>query len=323
MSSDVEKSIETTEKLANDLNYDTNWCDMPPEVKSKCIGKMEFKERLSLRCTAKAERSLVDSEKIEFQKGSFLGESERYGPLCQVSLDSKDGSKLIFKNLKDPFELMKYIWKVGNFENLVIHIPEGTSFEEKVIKYTGKMSAKNVEFNVTLCATEIILAILKNTKNEFESIKFEADHDNDLPIDEILATPQIQNAKYWHIRCYDKKDTLRKVAQVWIDKNSVIGSTFQLYSWLEGPFDEFLEHFAERIVSKSEERVRVRTDNADRHILLEWGWNPILKVHFELDNYFRLLVISADIKESEYDDDCIGWIRKIHPNPDIDYNYFP
>ncbi|CAO4368286.1 unnamed protein product [Caenorhabditis nigoni] len=230
--------IETWKKLSKNPIYDTNWCDMPSEIKSKCIGKMEFKERLSLRCTAKAERSLVDLQKIEFQK-------------------------------------------------------------------------------------EIIVAILKNTKNEFESIKFEADHDNDFPIDEILATPQIQNAKYWHIRCYDKKDTLRKVAQVWIDKNSVIGSTFQLYSWLEGPFDEFLEHFAERIVSKSEERVRIRTDNADRHILLEWGWNPILKVHFELDNYFRLLVISADIKESEYDDDCIGWIRKIHPNPDIDYNYFP
>ncbi|CAO4368288.1 unnamed protein product [Caenorhabditis nigoni] len=314
MSSDVEKSIETTEKLANDPIYDTNWCDMPPEVKSKCIGKMEFKERLSLRCTAKAERSLVDSEKIEFQKGSFLGESERYGPLCQVSLDSKDGSKLIFKNLKDPFELMKYIWKVGNFENLVIHIPEGTSFEEKVIKYTGKMSAKNVEFNVTVCATEIILAILKNTKNEFESIGIDADSNDGFPFDEILAIPQVQNVRYWHIVDYNETDTLRKVAQVWIDKNSKIGSTFQLYSWYEGAFDEFLEHFTERIVSKSEERVRIRTDNADRHILLEWGWNPILKVHVDWGNYLRLMVISADMKESEYDNDCIGWIRKMHPN---------
>ncbi|PIC32433.1 hypothetical protein B9Z55_012762 [Caenorhabditis nigoni] len=61
--------LKPSEKASADPIYDTNWCDMPDDIKLECIGKLKLSERLSLRCTAKAERSLVDSQKIEFTEG--------------------------------------------------------------------------------------------------------------------------------------------------------------------------------------------------------------------------------------------------------------
>ncbi|CAO4372848.1 unnamed protein product [Caenorhabditis nigoni] len=71
MASDLENITDKAAKLSIKPIYDTNWCDMPDDIKLECIGKMELNERLSLRCTAKAERSLVDSQKIKFTVGRF------------------------------------------------------------------------------------------------------------------------------------------------------------------------------------------------------------------------------------------------------------
>ncbi|PIC40968.1 hypothetical protein B9Z55_008547 [Caenorhabditis nigoni] len=311
MASDIEKSMGEAGKSSTDKVYDTNWCDMPSEVKAKCIGKMEFKERLSLRSTAKAERSLVDSQKIEFKKGILLG--ELYDGDFKLSLYSENKDKISFKSMKKRLELMKYIWKVGVFELLCISIgslfgeEEAPAMKAEFIGNTSEISAKNIAYGD--CDTDIILYILRSTKNGVESIEMIASA-NPHPFDDILAIPQVQNAKYWHIKNHDKIDGLHKVAQVWIDNNSEIGSTCQFSITIEPSnilFDEFLEHFADRIVSTSTKRIRIRTDNKDRHILLEYGhlyFNP---------QFFRFMVISADMKESEYDEDCKVWTRKIDP----------
>ncbi|PIC40969.1 hypothetical protein B9Z55_008548 [Caenorhabditis nigoni] len=312
MSSDIQKSIKTTEKLANDSIYDTNWCDMPSEIKAKCIGKMEFKERLSLRSTAKAERSLVDSQKIKFQKGVLMGELDNGD--FEVSLDSENGNTVSFKTMKDRLELMKYIWKVGVFEELNVSISplfgeeEAPAMKEKFIGNTSEISAKNVGFGH--CDTDIILYILRNTKNGVESIEMNA-FGNPHPFDDILAIPQVQNTKYWHIEYHNQTDALHKVAQVWIDNNSSIGSTFQLSIDTNVSFDDFKGHFTERIITTSTKRARISTNNPDHHILLERGWNPY-GVYFR-PQFFRLTVISADMKESDYDDNCKEWIRKLDP----------
>ncbi|PIC32479.1 hypothetical protein B9Z55_012794 [Caenorhabditis nigoni] len=73
MASDIENLTEKTKNLSIDSVYDTNWCHMPDDIKLECIGKMELSERSSLRCTAKAERSLVDSQKIKFTEGLLWG----------------------------------------------------------------------------------------------------------------------------------------------------------------------------------------------------------------------------------------------------------
>ncbi|CAO4372849.1 unnamed protein product [Caenorhabditis nigoni] len=126
---------------------------------------------------------------------------------------------------------------------------------------------------------------------------------------DICAISQIQNVPYWQIDYYERTDSLHKVAQMWIDKNTEIGSTFQATVYNNGSFEEFLEHFTDRIVSQSDTKVRIRTNNPDRHILLEQGFIEFARVR----QFFRLMVISAEMNESEYDDNCEEWILKMDP----------
>ncbi|CAO4372843.1 unnamed protein product [Caenorhabditis nigoni] len=169
MSIDVNKLAEKTEHLSIDPVYDTNWCDMPDDIKLECIGKMELSERLSLRSTAKAERSLVDSQKIGFYRCDIQGH-----PLFHnVSLVSEDKITFSFKKRSNQFEFLKYIWKVGVFENLQISIYE-TGFKEDFLNYAGEISAKNIDFHC--CNSELMINILQKMKNGVESIMMNARH---------------------------------------------------------------------------------------------------------------------------------------------------
>ncbi|PIC52339.1 hypothetical protein B9Z55_002488 [Caenorhabditis nigoni] len=228
-----------TGKSSTDPIYDTNWPDMPPEIKLKCIRKLKFRDRLSLRCTAKAERSLVDSQKIDFTK------------------------------------------------------------------------ARQIEFDVYNNAN--VVALLRKMKDGIESIKIDFHIEMEYSLDEILAVSHVQNVPYWHIKDYNETDSLRKVAQMWIDKNSEVGCTFQVsIEEKDGSFEVFLEHFTDRIVSKNEKRVRIHTNHPDRHILLERGLNDYVEDD-DFPQFFRLLVIPTGMKESEYDENCKEWICKIDP----------
>ncbi|PIC32455.1 hypothetical protein B9Z55_012777 [Caenorhabditis nigoni] len=312
MSSDSENSFEIPEKLSIDPIYKTNWCDMSAEIKRECIGKMEFKERLSLRCTAKAERSLIDSQKIKFHKGEFWAESDDRFDAVLYSENGNKFSKCLDGGPKTlankAFEFVKYIWKVGVFENLQISffVPV---YEAKLKDYTGEISAKNVYLEY--CDADMVLSIIQKLNDDVESIMTNPGLGGlpDIDSDEFLAIPQIQNVPYWHIANYSKTNSLHKVAQMWIDKNSKIGSTFQVYTFDDGSFQEFLEHCKDRIVSKSKKRVRIRTNNPDRHILLERGFVRIEGA----PQYFRLMVIHSEMEESKYDNNCKAWIRKIDP----------
>ncbi|CAO4372841.1 unnamed protein product [Caenorhabditis nigoni] len=288
---------------------------MPDDIKLECIGKMKFRERLSLRCTAKAERSLVDSQKMRIFKCDIYESDSDFkndgddDHIVQIS--SKDSFLFIqeFKNAHEAFDFMIYLFKIGVFEHVTIDLNDMT-VKEELKKFTGEVSTKNIDLDCR--DNEMVVAVLQKVKNGVESIKIDCKEDIDYKFDEILAISQVQNSKYWHIANYRKSDALHKVAQVWIDKNAEIGSTFQLSAEIDGSADEFLEHFTDRIVSKSEERIRIRTNSVDRHILLERGLDDYIGIN-DFPEFFRLLVISAEMKESEYDDDCEEWIWKIDP----------
>ncbi|PIC32461.1 hypothetical protein B9Z55_012781 [Caenorhabditis nigoni] len=311
MSSDIENLAKQTENLSIEPIYNTNWCDMPAEIKVECIGKMELIERLSLRSTAKDERSLVDSQTIKFRKGEFRGNAYCF----DASLYSENGYELS-KNLTDSsneaFEFVRYIWKVGVFENLKISF-YGTAYTRKMKKYTGEIKAKNVELHY---GDILILPMIVQKLNDgIESIMTYPDSLGapNLDFNKLFAIPQIQNVPYWHIGNCDQTESLHRVAKMWIDRNSKVGCTFQIYIFADGSFKEFLEHFTERIVSKNEKRARIRTNNPDRHIILERGLIEIVDDLVEIPQFFRLMVISVEMKESEYDDNCEKWISKICP----------
>ncbi|PIC32418.1 hypothetical protein B9Z55_012751 [Caenorhabditis nigoni] len=312
MTSDIENLTEKTVNLSTDPIYKTNWCDMPEELKRECIGKMGFDERMLLRLTAKAERSLANSQSLMFHDGSFyiIGNHHYIDLTVDNGNDQRERkAKRNYKNPNDEFELMKYIWGVGVFENFLFFCDDPFFMEE--VNYTGKIKAKNVD--LVNCENGLLPKILQKMSNGVEAIKLSPDCNNlsEFPLDEILAIPQVQNSLYLQISNYDQADTLQKVAQVWINNNnSKIGFTFQLSTETHKLFNEFSKHFADRIVSESEKRVRIRTNNPDRHILLERGLDNVVTVDYHVQ-FFRLMVISAKMKESEYDDNCKEWISKM------------
>ncbi|UMM13393.1 hypothetical protein L5515_001693 [Caenorhabditis briggsae] len=55
------------------LDYFSHWNDLPPELKSACIKHLDFKTRLLLRSTSRAERALVDSQKFNLEHVQIKG----------------------------------------------------------------------------------------------------------------------------------------------------------------------------------------------------------------------------------------------------------
>ncbi|PIC32440.1 hypothetical protein B9Z55_012767 [Caenorhabditis nigoni] len=308
-----------TGKSSKEPIFKTNWCDIPAEIKLKCIRKLEFKERWSLRDTAKAERSLVDSQKIKFSSGYLM--SNNYSCLS-VTLVSENGNIAFseyLKNEKNVFKLLKFIWKVGIFENLKIsrgyiifddvHDSDDLFTENaELLSYTEKSTAKNIDLEAL--NKENVIFILQKLENGVETIKLGRKLNG--PLDDIISNSHIQNARYWHIqKLRDRTDLIFKIAQMWIDKNAEIGSTFQVCFDYYKTRSEFAKHFSDRIVSVTHERVRIRTNSPDRHILLEHG----IIDHCHISQNFRLMVISAEMKESEYEKNCEKWIYYLNSVP--------
>ncbi|CAO4372979.1 unnamed protein product [Caenorhabditis nigoni] len=326
MASDIENVTEKFGKLSIDPVYDTNWCDMPAEVKLVCIGKMEFEERLSLRCTAKVERSLADSQKIQFTKGVFWGDHAALGfelfrdKTCDFWMRSEDMNKSL--------ELMKYVKRIGIFENLEIYFGDSVNnnflaHQQQFFTGEGRFAAKHIALHY--CKMDKIIAVLRNINNGVESIKIDTERTVLVELEKILAISHVQNVPYWHIQNCERTDSLHNVAQMWIDKNAKIGSIFQVsVKGVDGSFEEFLDHFDDRILSENYKRARIRTNDPDRHILLERGLDHYVQVDDYLQ-FYRLIVIPAEVKESEYDDNCKEWICKMDPVMqnmyDFDYNH--
>ncbi|CAO4373115.1 unnamed protein product [Caenorhabditis nigoni] len=300
MASTIENWTKMAEDLSIDPVYETNWCDMPEEIKLTCIGKMEFKERLTLRCTSKAERSLVDSQKIKFQSGIFNVQG------FQLDFFARGYIFRWFKNPDEAVELTNYIFKIGIFEFVTFDYRK-----EEYMNFKEQISAKTIYFDFWENKTGV--DALRKMKKGVESIRINAVGEiKDYALDDILAISQVQNVPYWHIKDCIQVECLHKVAQMWINRNVKIGSTFQLSS--KSVFDflgTFLERFTDQIVSQSLKRVRIRTNNADRHILLERGLDDIVGDDEHSTQFFRLMVIYAEMDESEYDDNCKEWICKI------------
>ncbi|PIC48971.1 hypothetical protein B9Z55_007749 [Caenorhabditis nigoni] len=286
MASNIKNLVEKTEKTAessNDPIYETNWCDMPADIKLECIGKMELKERLSLRCTAKTEKSLVDSKKMHFIECTFGKNYIGFSSKNEYFFAEK------FEDQEAWLNLMQYILKFGVFDK--INFRRGV--EELVnICFLGNFSqlipAKNIEigpFNMTT-----VINILQKFKDDAESIS----------LDSLIQTEFL--------------DAILQYSHMWIDNDSKIGTTFQITSDKNYSFELIPTHFADRIVSQTEKRIRIRTNNPAKHILVELEHqSEEVVVVILVCRFYRLMVISADMKESEYDDNNEERMRKMVP----------
>ncbi|PIC48960.1 hypothetical protein B9Z55_007741 [Caenorhabditis nigoni] len=306
MASNIENLAEKADKSSTESIYDRNWCDMPADIKLECIGKMELKERLSLRCTAKAERSLVDSKKMHLIECTF-GE-------YWIGFSSKNEHFFAekFKDQEAWLNLMQYILKFGVFDKIIFRRGVEELVNTCFLGYFSQLiPAKNIEigpFNMTT-----VINILQKFKDDAESISLNSLIQTET-LDAILQYSHIKNASYCQIKSLGRSEDIQKIAQMWIDEDSKIGTTFQITCDRNYSFELFPTHFADRIVSQTEKRIRIRTNNPAKHILVELEHqSEEVVVVILVCRFYRLMVISADMKESEYDDDNEERMRKMAP----------
>ncbi|CAO4372954.1 unnamed protein product [Caenorhabditis nigoni] len=312
-----------TENLSMDPVYETNWNDMPEEIKLECIEKMELNERLSLRCTAKAERSLVDSQKMKIASGGFQ--------ITHIGLNFFLRPQ-IFKILGNPteaVELTNYVFKIGVFGGIFVHYRD-----DDVMHFTEEISAKYI--HIVSCKNKTVVDVLQKLKKGVEDIRIKAKRGHEYALDDILAND--------HVRMFPTGTSKTAIKRIAFKKSHRCGSMKTQKS--EPPSKEegggsfefqkiFLEHFTDHIVSNTGKRIRIRTNNPDRHILLERGLDYDDDGDDEMEEsyeqFYRLMVISAEMDESEYDDRCNKWISIIdvenhyanddEPNANINENH--
>ncbi|CAP20799.2 Protein CBG24112 [Caenorhabditis briggsae] len=242
MASNIENLAEKTAKLSIDPIYETNWCDMPVEVKLECIERMDFKERLSLRCTAKAEKSLADSQKMDFSEALIF---RNYITVAS----NKTSLTKMFKDEKIWLSLMQYVLKIGVFDKISFLVGNKLNnyIDDFLTNCTEMISAKNIDFGDIDMKTAIV--ILEKLKDGVESIGFNAHNRSWFSLDDVLLQSKVQNASYCQIKNLMFLGCVQKVAQMWIDKDSKIGTTFQVsvVIVINGPFGSFATDLADRI----------------------------------------------------------------------------
>ncbi|CAO4366392.1 unnamed protein product [Caenorhabditis nigoni] len=207
---------------------------------------------------------------------------------------------------------MQYILKFGVFDKIVFRDGVEESVNTCFLGNFSKLiSAKNIEigpFNLTT-----VINILQKFKDDAESISLDSFRQEEF-LDAILQHSHVQNANYCQIKSLGETDDIQKIAQMWIDNDSKIGTTFHITSDNNYSFYLLPTHFADRIVSQTEKRIRIRTNNPDKHILLELEHQSVVLFLIVLVcRFHRLMVISAEMKESEYDDNNEERMRDMVP----------
>ncbi|EGT54525.1 hypothetical protein CAEBREN_02038 [Caenorhabditis brenneri] len=296
MNADVENLTEKTDNLSiGDSNYSTNWNNLSGKLKLQCIEKMELKERLLLRCTSKSEKTLVDSNKIQASFAEFFIFPEQ--STVSIKLKNKPTEHLALprgKNYKFIVPLIESLLQLVSFDQLVIRSSEKIDFTDELSG--GQLHVKC--FWHESCSNKDLMYWLNALKSsEVETIKFDADLNENFPFDKLLKVPNI-----------------------WIDKDAEIKKTFLVQVLKDGTMDDFKKTFSDRIVCNSENLIRIRTDNPAKQIALELGIDEG-EDYDDIDalQYIRMMVIPSELQEEEYDWNTNKWMNLLDPERDISY----
>lgn len=215
--SPLNKIISKTEKLAIvEKKYYTNWCDMPPEIKLECIGRMDFKMRHHLRLTARAENQLVDSSRYKFgllylSHDSFclytdtpyegyhirMHSFRKADSITSRSVSDRDGLPNV-----ETVNMLHYVLKHCDFEK--IYFPSGkllsridfvklnTVLKPRTITWTRQWNERD--------DVDTIIQFFKNCWDRVKSIGMDIT-ESSLPLKTLFVIPSMFNARYVNIRC--------------------------------------------------------------------------------------------------------------------------
>ncbi|CAO4385967.1 unnamed protein product [Caenorhabditis nigoni] len=292
MNPNLMKLLKKTENLSIDPVYDTNWCDVPNEIKVRCLEKFKFRERLNMRATSKLSKYQIDSLKYKFSLALFTQKFDGFYKLFSILLGSN--RKDMLSNLKETTEWMKYIWKIGVFDRLIFNFDK---FDANVNLTSGVdelIDARAVYFAQSNPA--FIIAMLKNLK-PIDSFHLNANNNPHFPLDNILGELQVQQTRFIEIFNLSAPHGLQKVAQMWIDKDSKVGNLFHCSSGLDNSLTSFLNWFNDSIIYHTGRTVRIQIPGSSKNILLDFYETNELLGAFRM--VYRMEIVMNYYNDSE------------------------
>ncbi|KAF1767416.1 hypothetical protein GCK72_007375 [Caenorhabditis remanei] len=72
----IDSGREEIEKSENDVKFDTNWNDLSPTLKMKCMEYLDFEDRLCLRATSRTEMKSIDSYRMKLDVVQLFPEED-------------------------------------------------------------------------------------------------------------------------------------------------------------------------------------------------------------------------------------------------------
>ncbi|PIC48943.1 hypothetical protein B9Z55_007728 [Caenorhabditis nigoni] len=309
----IEKSILTLgNRLIDSMKKPYSWSDLPSEMKLEVIDKMGVLDRYLFRCTSKADRSLVDSQKIDIDKIEINVTSWKTLIWYSGDIDSDIHGFRRNDEIIIPETFMKFLLKITKVKEFHLDFGRMICLGEDHPPFPGpyKIQSCPVDDTIDFC--------LSNLSNGCKMITLDADNVWGFPeVETLLAHPSIQTAKLWQIKNRDgESDCVVPVVQMFREKHFDIGTTFQvMFKHGSNSMDNVIEEFDFYIVSKTENVVRIKTEDYSKHILLERclgegsddGWEV------EPPEYIRLQVIPRKLKESKYETDHTTWMKVLCP----------
>uniref|UniRef100_A0A1I7TF04 F-box domain-containing protein n=1 Tax=Caenorhabditis tropicalis TaxID=1561998 RepID=A0A1I7TF04_9PELO len=322
-SDDAGELLSEPEEINERRGIRLEWNSLTNDIKQKCIEKMDFKTRIGLRSTCRAERNLVDSSKryaFKFVKVEHLTYSDDTQTISVVAQNSSEiinvrSERWIEHGKGDDnssFELtvsaIKSILKFCDINALFLYPgarEEGMDYLQKELADAGPFRIST--FSSIILNPTVQLAILRYCNVPMDMISLRIT--KTFSPKKYFDVPQFTNSKCVQVYLdkfgHDSSKFLFLLVEKWIEINPDVGKK-AVFGFLNQTFASELRRFAailgSRVISQTDELVLLRTDDDTKRILVH--------IYYEMDDntYVNCRVISSDTNEADFELFDSPWI---------------
>lgn len=299
------------------------WNDLPPEIKSECIKKLDFKTRFLLRSTSRTERALVDAQNYNLHQVKTSGVLP-YPMNCIIPSGRGDHKLTIIPSIHSTeihviharnhtrfvetiLPLLIFILKTSTIDMFSIEVIRGSNWRNILGDLLEPNSLNIKSFHGVVLRNQETLYFISRLTSNTQFIHLDANSCKNFPIDDLIEYPIIKNAQIVQIRDMESEDAVWKMAEKWIENDSDVGTTLRVTSRQNMSIPQFSSKFEDRIISTTQEEVRIKTDNPSKHILLK------LAKQCRITRPVTCVVISAEMNQNEFESFGKWVTRKVMP----------
>uniref|UniRef100_A0A1I7TLL7 F-box domain-containing protein n=1 Tax=Caenorhabditis tropicalis TaxID=1561998 RepID=A0A1I7TLL7_9PELO len=200
------------------------WGALVPELKLECIQHLDFIDKIRLRATSTADRTIVDMEKLKLKEVSLS--DINYGSIVEFQLENDEKYKIMSEDESitegQVVPMFSYLLKNGIVSNLVLH--ERKNFtEESIAALNTEIPFKVTNVKILSLTTQALLVLKNLSPERLESVEIREIEDYAL-FDMVLSFESMKAVKQWKIGASSEMGIPLKLAQDWIRNDAAVGS---------------------------------------------------------------------------------------------------